>query len=74
MNTFTNRLKELLEEKKKANSRYSLRALARDLDIDQSNLSKILNGKRKPSPQQMMKLEKAIYPLNSLIVPNSLVS
>lgn len=67
MEKFSQNLLMLISEKKKQNHRYSLRALARDLDIDQSNLSKILKGKRKPSVNQVVKLEKAINPVNIMI-------
>jgi uncharacterized protein (TIGR02147 family) len=39
-------LATILSDKKNANSSYSLRAFARDLDLNQGVLSQILNGKR----------------------------
>jgi hypothetical protein len=42
-------LQEEFDARKERNSRYSLRAFARDLRIDPSNLSKLLAGKRKPA-------------------------
>jgi uncharacterized protein (TIGR02147 family) len=43
---YITKLKESLLQKQKANPSYSLRAFARDLDIDASSLSKILKGTR----------------------------
>lgn len=45
---FKNILERELEERISSNSSYSLRAFARDLQIDPSNLSKILSGKTNP--------------------------
>lgn len=39
-------LRAVLEDRKKTNSSYSLRALARDLDISPSRLSQVLQGKQ----------------------------
>jgi len=47
--TLADVLQEEFEARKARNSRYSLRAFARDLRIDPSNLSKLLAGKRKPA-------------------------
>ncbi len=46
------KLNEILELRRKANSSYSLRAMARDLEIDSSNLSAIINGKRGLPPRR----------------------
>lgn len=40
----------------KRNPRYSVRAFSRALDLDPSLLSKILNGRRRPSPQVRQRL------------------
>lgn len=40
------KLAEHLANKQKVNSRYSLRAFARDLSMDSSTLSQIIRGKR----------------------------
>lgn len=42
-------LVSIITEKKKVNSRYSLRAFARDVGISQSQLTKIIHGKVKIS-------------------------
>lgn len=49
-------LEEILVERQKRNNNYSLRALARDLEIDPSNLSKIINGKYLVTPKFAYKL------------------
>ncbi len=51
---------DLLEERKKRNSNYSMRALARDLSIDPSNLSKLIKGKTTITPQFAYKLANHI--------------
>lgn len=43
-------LSNLLSEKQQKNASYSLRALARDMKISQSHLSRILNGEIRPTP------------------------
>lgn len=43
---YVTKLTEHLANKQKLNSRYSLRAFARDLSMDSSTLSQILRGKR----------------------------
>lgn len=43
---YVEKLAEHLSKKQKLNSRYSLRAFARDLSMDSSTLSQILRGKR----------------------------
>lgn len=58
--TFLDALDELIQEKKKTNKRYSLRAIARDLELDQSNLSKIMKGKRKATANHVLKLSKTL--------------
>jgi transcriptional regulator with XRE-family HTH domain len=52
---FINLLKQELRFRKKKNPRYSLRAFARCLEVDQSSLSKILTGRRRPSTQLIAK-------------------
>ncbi len=54
----TEALKKLLEYKKKTNPSYSLSALARDLQISQPHLVKIINGKQKLSPHHAYKIAK----------------
>lgn len=44
--TYQNILEVLLEERRKRNPSYSLRAFARDLGVSGSRLSEILNGKQ----------------------------
>ena len=66
--TLSQALEELLDSKKKSNRRYSLRALARDLDLDQSNLSKIIKGKRKATPTQILKISKTLKLSNEMII------
>ncbi len=44
----------------RVNNRYSIRAFARQLDIDQSTLTQMLNGKRKVSDKMVNTLEKKI--------------
>ena len=43
-------LGDVLKEKQSHNPNYSLRALARDLRIEQSQLTRVLNGQQKASP------------------------
>jgi plasmid maintenance system antidote protein VapI len=38
---------QLLEERVRKNSNYSLRALSRDMSVDAGDLSRIINGKKK---------------------------
>ena len=45
--TFRSVLREELERRQAANTRYSLRSFARDLSVDHSTLSQILRGKRR---------------------------
>jgi plasmid maintenance system antidote protein VapI len=49
-------LNETFSEKKKRNPNYSLRAFARDLEISASNLSTILNGKKRLSSEQACRI------------------
>ncbi len=49
-------LKELFEEKRSRNSKYSLRAFSRDLDISVSHLSAIMNGNAKISTVNACKI------------------
>jgi plasmid maintenance system antidote protein VapI len=46
----------ILLDKKSKNSRYSLKALSRDLKISQPQLSKIIRGNRRLSPQLAYKI------------------
>jgi len=47
---------KLLEDKKANNSRYSLKALGRDLKVSQPQLTKIINGERRLTPQVAVKI------------------
>lgn len=51
-------LHEEFEERKGRNARYSLRAFARDLRIDPSNLSKLMAGKRTPATSVIQHLKQ----------------
>ena len=53
-------LKEHLEFRKIQNTRYSLRAFARDLEIAPSNLSEILRGKQGISPQKAIQIASTL--------------
>lgn len=48
MSVLSEFLKNKLQEKQDNNSAYSMRSFARDLNIDPSSLSKVMNGKRIP--------------------------
>ena len=54
-------LKNEFESRKQKNSKYSLRAFARYLDIDASSLSKILSGKRGLASVQARHIAKRLY-------------
>lgn len=62
---FLKKLHDVLAQRQSSNSSYSLRAFARDLDIDPSQLSKIMTGKRVISSElaaqiaQRLKLDHA---------------
>jgi plasmid maintenance system antidote protein VapI len=49
-------LAQLLEDRMLRNSRYSIRAFARDLDIDASHLFHILKGRKNISPRVAYRL------------------
>lgn len=49
-------LQTLFDERKAKNPRYSLRAFARQLEVDSSTLSSILTGRRKVSPRQVTRI------------------
>jgi plasmid maintenance system antidote protein VapI len=53
-------LESLLEEKKTRVHSYSLRALARDLNVSQPLLTKILRGERKLSPRLALKIGRKL--------------
>ena len=53
-------LQKHFEEKKKANFRYSIRAFARHLDLDQSLLSKVLRGEKVLSGEGQSRCLKAL--------------
>ena len=56
MNEPSKFIHELLIERKAKNSRYSARALARDLGLSQGFLSQVMNGVRTFSLQQKFKI------------------
>lgn len=45
-----------LQRRRARNSRYSLRAFARDLDEDHASLSQMLRGRRRPSARRMREI------------------
>lgn len=49
-------LKAVLAERAHGDSEYSLRAMARDIDISPAHLSQIINGKKKLSPQMRLRV------------------
>jgi transcriptional regulator with XRE-family HTH domain len=55
---FVDRLNQELLKRLERNEKYSLRAFARDLDLDPSNLSKILKRKKAPSIKQIKYIAK----------------
>lgn len=56
MNTTPSLLLRYLEKKKKKNPQFSLRSLARGIEISPSQLSSIINKKKKLSPNQAIKI------------------
>lgn len=54
-------LRFAFEQKRQRNPRYSLRAFAKQLDIDPSSLSKILSGKRKFPPHKLRLLAEMFF-------------
>ena len=56
MRSIEQELKDSYEERKSRNSAYSLRAFARYLEIDATDLSKVLNGKKKPGKKLSTRL------------------
>lgn len=59
-NDYRKFLKETLERRIQNNSKYSLRAFARDLSVAPQNLSSVLNGKRGISLETALKLTKRL--------------
>jgi plasmid maintenance system antidote protein VapI len=53
-------IRKLLESKKFLNSRYSLKALGRDLKVSQPQLTKIISGERTLTPQVAVKIGRHI--------------
>lgn len=51
-------IKQILNAKKKINPSYSLNAIARDLNISQPHLSRIMHGKSRMTPRQAYKIGK----------------
>lgn len=47
MEIYREGINHLLNERRRINSRYSIRALARDLQVDPSDLINIINNKKK---------------------------
>lgn len=56
MSIFRNLLNEAFSQRRKHNPQYSLRAFARDLKLDASDLSKILRGQRHPGERLVLRL------------------
>lgn len=54
--SFSILLRAELEKRKSRNTRYSMRAMARDLKVTPSKMSEILNGKRRVGPQLFEKI------------------
>ena len=52
---YVSRIKDLLSERAEKNSGYSLRALARDVGIDASYLSQVLQNKKRITPKAAFK-------------------
>ena len=78
---FNHFLKNEFELRKSKNSRYSLRAFARDLDLEPSYLSKILRGERKLSLKSWQRLSIKLHAASSddthyidhhIVAPNDL--
>ncbi len=57
---FRDILKENFEEKKRTNFRYSIRAYAEHLEVDQSFLSKVLRGEKVLSPERKIRCLKTL--------------
>lgn len=53
-------LRDTLEARKLKNANYSLRAMARDIDVSPSTLSKILNGKCMASDKMVLDIVEKI--------------
>lgn len=60
-------LNQQFEEKKKTNFRYSIRAYAEHLDVDQSLLSKVMRGEKSLSPERQVRC------LQNLKVPTDII-
>jgi plasmid maintenance system antidote protein VapI len=58
----------LLNEKKQKNPLYSLTALARDLEVSQPQLTRILKGKRRLSPKIALRLGKMLNLRNDTLL------
>ncbi|MBL7556592.1 MAG: TIGR02147 family protein [Bdellovibrionaceae bacterium] len=56
MDSMPSVLLQYINEKKKKNSRYSLRSLAKGIEISPSQLSSIINKRKKLSPKQAIKI------------------
>lgn len=59
-NNYIDFLKETFKERKSLNSSYSLRAFARDIDINASNLSSIFSGKKGISEKKALDISKRL--------------
>jgi plasmid maintenance system antidote protein VapI len=53
-----NELQNFLSEQKALNKSYSIRALARDLKIEQAHLTRIINGKKNATPYVAFQLSQ----------------
>lgn len=59
-NDFVQKLKDIFEERKEKNKRYSLRAFARDLNIEASLLSKMFRGQYKLTSKMIIRLGQTL--------------
>ena len=70
---YLSKLKSELASRQKLNSHYSLRAFAKDLGIDSSNLSAVLKKKRNLPPHRAQKISESLNlgPTESALFINS---
>lgn len=67
ISSYSKPLKGALERKQLKNPRYSLAALARDMDLSTSYVSRVLSGKKLPSAKFLRKVQEALC-----LTPNEL--
>lgn len=73
MTTYRKRLVDELQRRQKRNSRYSLRAFARDIGVNPSVISDFLSAKRDLSPKNILRVgERLVFPRE--IISNTLRS